>query len=109
MKLKTRITNLEKVLSKATKGAEEDGPRPQGILLPNPRMRGPELLSLKLTVKNLRRELDDQKKENEKIKFSVKFSRISELECEREEILAETSRLRQMLDEELAKRASQRV
>lgn len=33
-----------------------------------------------MAIKNLRKELDEQKKENEKIKWSVKFTRINELE-----------------------------
>jgi hypothetical protein len=78
MKLKTRITNLEKELAKATRGAESDtNPKPPGPLLCNPRARGSEVLSLKQALKNLRRELDEQKRENDKLKFSVKFSRIS--------------------------------
>lgn len=58
-----------------------------------------------MTIKNLRKELDDQKKENEKIKWSIKFTTINELECEREAILEETTRLRRLLEEEQMKRA----
>ena len=37
-------------------------------------------LSLKIALKNMQRELEDVKKENGKIKASIKFTTISELE-----------------------------
>jgi hypothetical protein len=53
-----------------------------------------------MILKNLQKELDDVKKENTKIKTSIKFTTISEVEVERDSILEETKRLREMLEEE---------
>lgn len=47
----------------------------------------------------MQKELDDVKKENGKIKTSIKFTTIAELEVERDNILEETVRLREMLEE----------
>jgi hypothetical protein len=50
--------------------------------------------SLKIVMKNLKKELEDCKKENAKIKTSIKFTTINELEVERDSILEESQRLR---------------
>ena len=62
-------------------------------------MRPIESTSLKIAIRNMQKELDDVKKENGKIKTSIKFSTIAELEVERDNILEETVRLREMLEE----------
>jgi hypothetical protein len=51
-------------------------------------------------MKNLQKELEDVRNENSKIKLSVKFTTINELEIERDAILEESARLRLMLEEE---------
>ena len=81
MKLKTKIMALEKENQRLIKLMEEEGqkPRQPGLIPKDTRFKGSENLSLKMTIKNLRKELDDQKKENEKIKWSIKFTRINEL------------------------------
>ncbi len=62
-------------------------------------MRAIESTSLKIAIRNMQKELDDVKKENGKIKTSIKFTTIAELEVERDNILEETVRLREMLEE----------
>jgi hypothetical protein len=62
-------------------------------------MRPIESTSLKIAIRNMQKELDDVKKENGKIKTSIKFTTIAELEVERDNILEETVRLREMLEE----------
>ena len=99
MKLKTKIMALEKENSRLAKVFEEEFQKTKkpGIFFKDSRTKTNEVGSLKMTIKNLRRELDDQQKENEKMKCSIKFTTISELQCERDEILEETSRLKRML------------
>ena len=82
MKLKTKIMNLEKENARLVKLMEDDQTKTKskpGIILKDHKFKGSESLSLKMTIKNLRKELDDQKKENEKIKWSIKFTTINEL------------------------------
>jgi len=55
--------------------------------------------ALKIAIRNMQKELDEVKKENSKIKTSIKFTTIAELEVERDNILEETVRLREMLEE----------
>ena len=67
MKLKTKIMNLEKENFRLVKLMEDDQTKTKvkpGITLKDHKFKGSESLSLKMTIKNLRKELDDQKKEN---------------------------------------------
>lgn len=53
---------------------------------------------MRIVMKNLKKELEEIKKENDKIKTSIKFTTINELEVERDSILEESQRLREMLE-----------
>ena len=55
---------LEKENQRLQKVMEEEGqkPRQPGLMLKDNRFKGSEYLSLKMTIKNMRKELDDQKK-----------------------------------------------
>ena len=99
---------MEKEIVRLNKILEDDQTKAKvkpGIIIKDGRSKGSENISLKMTIRNLRKELDDQKKENDKIKWSIKFTTINELQAEREVILEETVRLRKLLDEEQAKKA----
>jgi hypothetical protein len=51
-----------------------------------------------MALRNMQKELEDVRRENGKIKTSIKFTTISELEMERDSILEETLRLRELLE-----------
>lgn len=57
---------LEKEISKKTKSVEEEVQKPKqpGLLPKDNKFKGSQILSLKMTLKNLRKELDEHKKEN---------------------------------------------
>ena len=63
-------------------------------------MRTNDSTSLKIALRNLQKEVEEVKRENGKIKTSIKFTTISELEIERDSIFEETARLREMVEEE---------
>lgn len=79
MKLKTKVMTLEKQIARISKNIEDEVQKPKqpGLLPKDNRFKGSQTLSLKMAIKNLRKELDQQKKQNEKIKWSIKFTRIS--------------------------------
>jgi translation initiation factor IF-3 len=78
---------------------EEDPQKHKIISSKEIKMRPIESTSLKIAIRNMQKELDEVKKENSKIKTSIKFTTIAELEVERDNILEETVRLREMLEE----------
>ena len=65
--------------------------------------------STKILIRNLKKELEEVKRENAKMKWSIKFTRINELECERDNVLEETVRLRALLEDEMGRRVNVRM
>jgi hypothetical protein len=79
IRLKTKNMNLEKELTRLQKVLEED---PQKMKLnPNKdiKLRGNDHTSIKMILRNIQKDLEDARKENTKIKTSIKFTTISEL------------------------------
>lgn len=92
--------NLEKEITKLQKMLEEDPQKQKLISVKDIKLRPAESNSLKIALKNMQKQLEEVKKENSKIKTSIKFTTINELEVERDNILDETLRLREMLEEQ---------
>lgn len=100
IKLKTKNANLEKEISRLLKIVEEDPLKNKSNNTKDSKSSRNDSLSLKIALKNMQKELDDVRKENGKIKTSIKFTTITELEIERDNILQETLRLRELLEDE---------
>ena len=94
MKLKTKNMNLEKEIIRLQKMIDDDPQKNKLISTKDIKVRSNESNSLKIALRNMQKQLDDLKKENSKIKMSIKFTTISELQVERDNILEETIRLR---------------
>jgi len=91
--------NLEKEILRLQKIIEEDPAKNKINTMKEIKMRGSgDTSSIRAVLKNMQKELEEVKKENAKIKTSVKFTTISELEVERDNILEESIRLREMLE-----------
>jgi hypothetical protein len=63
---------------------------------------------MRALVKNLKKELEESRREMARLKTSTKFTSVKELQVENERILEETSRLRQLLEAEQQQAASLR-
>jgi len=79
LKLKTKNMNLEKEILRLQKVIEEDPQKNKLGSTKDIKVRSTESASLKIALRNIQKELDDVKKENSKIKTSIKFTTISEL------------------------------
>jgi len=71
--------NLEKEILRLQKVIEEDPQKNKLGSTKDIKVRSTESASLKIALRNIQKELDDVKKENSKIKTSIKFTTISEL------------------------------
>lgn len=82
MKLKTKNMTLEKEIMRLQKAVDEDPQKyPKApFSTKDIKSRTSESFNLKIVIKNIQKELEEVRKENSKIKFSVKFTTISELE-----------------------------